>query len=478
MLPSFFLLLLIEAIGLVPDRLIFPLLGIFLACFCGIQLLLKPQPLRLPKTLFRLVLYLGLSLLVATFFSLNLERSLPNLGLFLGGLIIMAYGYKEREKLNRDLPKWLALTAVFLVLYSLFLPTLPKSGYNLVYSTFPYHNHLGDYLAVVMAMFLVNFTAINLLPIISALPFFLLAHSRSAYLAVLVVGLLLLKRVKQGKILFWGILVLGGVALVLSTQETAAFLPKVGLFHPRSLFQARAMYWSQALLAIKHFPLTGVGLGNFVYASLRFGAVAAQWTAESTNFFLNVLGETGLVSGLLLVILLVWVMRAADKNKPLFYAWLALFIMFQTDYLHSFPSLFLLFFLLAGTVLPKLPEVEVNRKLLSGILAGFVAFLIFLNLHYFLIYMNKYFEARKIYPFNHQVYSVLITRAFWAGNNAEALKLTRELEKRFPADVPILTEVASYYLRLNRPRLALGALKQALVWHPFEYGLRDRIRSF
>lgn len=86
-------------------------------------------------------------------------------------------------------------------------------------------------------------------------------------------------------------------------------------------FQKRLTLFQNALLIFQHYPLTGVGLGNYVVAQNNFSHPTLFFLPQPVhNIFLLFLVETGIaVWGIVLLILgkIVWHMR---KNKPLLLA--------------------------------------------------------------------------------------------------------------------------------------------------------------
>ena len=127
-------------------------------------------------------------------------------------------------------------------------------------------------------------------------------YSRNGYISFIVSMLVMtamLVRIK-GKFVFVALFVIG-VPMMLIGATFIMRLFSVTMFQLDPSALLRLIMWKSALNAFGSFPITGVGLGNFYYATriVKIGFCH--------NFYLNTLAETGILGGLSLVVLLIMV---------------------------------------------------------------------------------------------------------------------------------------------------------------------------
>lgn len=306
---------------------------------------------------------------------MNPARSLITLGVLLLAGIIVLFLHTPKLKAERYLSSSIVLMGVLLSLYCLIINVLqlkslfPTHGYQLVFSRFGSHNHLGDFLLLPLFICLYNLKnnqnrLTNSLLLIFFFPFFILSYSRSAYLSFTVVFVLFLINwlwnIKKS-IIKKSVLLLTGGALVSLTATF--FIATVFEFKRTPIFGSvnktltthfglkfkhfganRLEYANTALQSIKEKPLFGVGPGNFVYASEKYSNIPNYRTHSSHNIFLDIWVEYGSIVFIAVLLLAGIKMRDLLKGKNgNAMLLLALFINFQTDYTFKLVPLMVLF---------------------------------------------------------------------------------------------------------------------------------------
>jgi len=488
-------LFIIEGLGWIADRQILTLLALVIPILGIVELLIDKVKVTFPKIPLIIFSLLLIHLTVFGLASVNIDNSIERWLLWPSGLVIMLYSYQYQSKIKKYLPWGLGLLSLVFILYGFWLNSqlaqglsqnlIPKNGYNLFYSTFRHHNHLGDFLVLVaiygLASSLFKKQLYWLVIPLMTLPVIVFSYSRSSFLALIVVCLLLAAKIWRSgnRKTFWMLLIISlslGLVFLGITREIHSLLPWFSSSVSKPLLNGREHIWAQALSVLKVYPLTGVGLGNFIHASLRFSTIPYQWAYNSENIFLNVLSEAGITCGLLFLVFVVVVLMQANKNSHHFFLLLSLVIIFQTDYIYGIVSLWFLFCLLIGLQFREnVKTMGLPRIVLPGILFILTGVILVFNLHYFFLSTGHNNLAIQIYPFNRLPYQILIIEKLRDHKILEAEELTRKYQQIAYGDVSVQLDAAAFYLRCRNQDAALEAMTQAYLWHPFEDQLYKRL---
>lgn len=296
----------------------------------------------------------------------------------LAGIIITA-GVYYRE-IMRVIPGILVILGLALCVYSLALNLIfpmdfiPFDGYQLVFSRFGSHNHLGDFL--VLPMFISLYFLFKkgqkkyLLPLVLFFPFFIFSYSRSAYLSFIFTGSVFLtqwfligdsKLRKSIPALFASLgIIITSLFFVITVFESGyvSFLNPihqelVSTFGLRfKHFGAnRPEYIRTAINSIKEKPFFGVGPGNFRYASMKYSSIPNYSTHSSHNIFFDVLVEYGFATFLIFLVFISFTVWKLMQTPSIYgYLYMALLLNFQTDYTFRIFSIALLFCIFTGII--------------------------------------------------------------------------------------------------------------------------------
>lgn len=303
--------------------------------------------------------------------------SLAELVILTGTVIIAGIYYKLLDKV---IPGILVVLGLFLCGYSFFLNILlpggliPFDGYQLVFSRFGSHNHLGDFLVLPMLIslyYLFKKRELKYLPVLLLFfLFFIFSYSRSAYLSFsLTASIFLLRWFLTGgnklkKAVPVAFASLGIILVLLFSVITVFESGYVTFLNPlhqelvnryglrfKHFGANRPEYIKTAIKSIEEKPFFGVGPGNFRYASIKYSSIPNYTTHSSHNIFLDVLTEYGFFIFLLFAgftVFTVWKLMQAPSLYS--YLYLALIINFQTDYTFRIFVLALLFCIFTGII--------------------------------------------------------------------------------------------------------------------------------
>lgn len=120
------------------------------------------------------------------------------------------------------------------------------------------------------------------------------------------------------------------------------------------------MWWSQ--------PITGVGAGAFADAHATYQRTVLSASAHPHNYYIEVLAELGLVGGMLLASLLLWLtigclkgLLTGNGTTGLFLGWTALLLHFGLDIDAAYPALLALAAVLAAIMYAQWGNVRFGR---------------------------------------------------------------------------------------------------------------------
>lgn len=327
-----------------------------------------------------IILFLALTFL-AVLTSENFDKSLVVFIQYLSLLFVFYFVKNNSERLKTFIPGLLIALGIVFCIYSLILNTglvnflIPGDGYQLVFSKFGSHNHLGDFLVLPMLVCLYAVTKENkrlyTLPFLFFFPCFLLSYSRSAYMSFLLVGSVFLANILwkskyKKKLLVPVVLFSFVVSIVLlfffATVFESRYSPFLNPVHKilavkfglkfKHFGANRPEYWKTAIKSINEKPYFGVGPGNFVYASAKYSSIPNYRTHSSHNIFLDVLVEYGLFAFICFTGIIILIIMYAFKSHPLYFLlFIALLINFQTDYTFRIFSIALLGSIFVGIII-------------------------------------------------------------------------------------------------------------------------------
>ncbi len=344
--------------------------------------------IKTPGFLKNLFIFFTVVNVISALFAKNISIAAPYIFLYPACFLIFAYiNNFKRIVTPFVLPIIFGLSICF-CLCSIFLSQIiaPTNGYQLIFSFFGFHNHLGDFLLLPLSAcfylimnkqsikkqfsFFGSYSALVIvLLIIFFLPYFIFSFSRSAYVSLVFVLILMVFNFFRHKIVKLNIALLCTAIFViflssLVISSVVKTQSKTGLFYNmnnnpasnkllyKTPFGGRGEYVREAVLSLMDKPILGVGPGNFTYASKKYNLIPGLWTESSHNIFLDIIVENGIFAGIAFALIMFHLFKNTEKNVH-FYMACALFLNFQTDYTFRIYSLLTLFFVLIALCQPK-----------------------------------------------------------------------------------------------------------------------------
>lgn len=334
----------------------------------------------------------------ASFHTISIPLSLNQVWIYAYMFIYLLFFllHKGGENLMMEMLRCFACSLAIAAACHLLLLLIPGIGslfspMNMVYATYG-HNHLStalilfyplvffwafkqDHLSkfwiVIFCLYtgslLFNFGRVNTLLMVLQLVIFLSSLKIDT------------SKTKKKKELFTSVLAILGIALValsifllglLRCPWIAQYLPAITsrsfLCHKRVFEEPRLFYWQQAINSIKEHTFIGSGPGTFSMISEKYRQIPTVKTLYTHNEYLSVFAESGFISGILFLILLlvpiIGFMRLIAKNLDkkiksiyvyLFIGYISILTIFFFDYSLQFLPIQILFTAVLGLLLKK-----------------------------------------------------------------------------------------------------------------------------
>jgi len=417
-------------------------------------------------------LFLGTAL-IGIFFGVDWQRSFASWWVLLAIGLIFIFVYQNQVLLRNYFVLWCSSLSVFFLLWSFGLNIIPlkvitflipSSGNNWVWASYGRHNHLGDWLLLVTIICLYQLykqkhLKICLIGLGIFIPALIWAGSRAAIVSLFIIMVVfLLIRIRAYRLSRILIVSSSIILMVL----TIGLIQITLLSHTsRPLFSPRDQYYSHALWATKTRPVTGLGLGNYIYASVKNSINNPDnWTDTAHNFLADYFAEGGLILGTLMIILVIYLMRRQDKRRIFFWLFLIMLINFLFDYIYRFNAIWVIFFVIAALGYQEKKFIITSNWL--GIIGGLLL-LIMVQLQIFsqlALKQQQYDRALFFYPFNKEA---------WIGsikanqNTFQPPVLLTWGKIMFSGDTSVLEKVGDISLEFDKKQ-ALKNYEQAYYW--------------
>ncbi|MFZ2206165.1 MAG: hypothetical protein WAV29_01745 [Microgenomates group bacterium] len=497
---TFFVISLIEGIHMVLDlRFLYFILFILpLLLF----ILDTKKKYSLPKVFVGLImayfLFSFISLINSKQISVSIELFLRDVSLFL----LMVYVQANSEEIKKHIPKIIIiLSLVFIGVSGICFLTqygrdfIRSITLNLLFNPAYPHKTIGDYLtfAIIICIYFIFVKKESFwrYPLYIFIPIFILSFSRTAYITLGSVSLLMLfiyrKKLKRiSPLLLFsliGNLILIATLLVIfvSTTHNASlsfiqnYLQKTLFIYSRPFLYSHLPFWIAGVKGFLLYPFVGIGQGNFQSISFRFTELLFLWSNTSFAILLDMLTEQGLFVALSFFALISYVIVTSRKDSIFYFLLVGLLISFMGFSAYLYTQIWMLFFIILGLVLePKKGSViEFNKNILYLPLCLGVVYMQFLALHYMYIDNGKRELAHKIYPYNKENVEMLITKEFlYKANEKTITSYLSQYQKAFSTDPYKLEYIGDTYLSLGKPykMKALHAYEDSFIWGSYAYG--------
>jgi len=487
----FFLPTVLEGIGIrIYQNLFFLLYYLILPVPLYFYILFTRTPLRLPRKIGVLfLLYLFLTNFSFFFASANKQVSFENLLTSLSFFLLFLFFYSLKDHFKKHALWLIMVLGLFFVVYSLCIPVFKYLHYSFlipihekqtVLAIYGSHNHLGDFLGLVLLILLFSPILKNRLAksILSLVIFFsmVLAFSRSAYLAFFVILLLFFiqHRNRIGrKYLMLGFISLG-LLIYLSFSVGSDNLSKKSSLYPlrqyaekklsiipRDFLSGRDKFTLQALSSIRKNPLLGIGPGNFAVASMKYNTGPGNLfiTDSAHNIFLEVAVERGIPALICFLLIVLFFLLQAVKRKDLYgYLFIYLLVNFQTDYTYQTYLFYLLFIMVAATLYHEKEDYIIPSWVFGIFAITLFGFLTSILTSAILFERGSYLAAINYYPYSKYAYLGAIQTT---KDDALAQSLIERVDTIVPNDAGVAMVSGAYYLKTGRKVKALTMYEKA-----------------
>ena len=417
---------------------------------------------------------------ISTFLAINKDTAVQLLLTYYSGYLFFIFAFNYQENLNKYFKWFLIIISVFSSLIFLINKIYPlrlfKDGASLFYNGY-YHNEVGNViiLGILICFYLFLFKKKNVFIalLLFFLPFFIFSYSRSAYLAIIVVGTILLF-IKKNWLLVALIILITGLFFV-TTKEVNRFFPttvrkfvekKLLVSKEKSFTGKRQQHFYYALLAAKEKPFFGIGPNNLYSLTGKYQFNWEEQTNTAHNFILDIIAENGTLAGISFLMFLALLFIKMKKNLY-YYLFFSLTLIFLFDFSYRYPSVFLFWIILAAISLPHDKDnLKINN---AAILLSIITLFIFSQI--ILISKGLYNLglvdlSLKIYPLNKETYRKVIEANIRQGEKTEALKNITKFNSVFNKGSNVNLNIGKYYEDLNEKKQAIYFYEKAVYDRP------------
>ena len=477
-LLSLFLLLpsLLEGVGLWADR------RAFLLFFSIVPILLYSSlssffhPIKIPlKAGIAFFCFLFFSGISTFFFSFDKQASFELLLFYYSSFLLFIFFYNHKKEGTRFAHYFPVILGIFFACYSLLLPFLRQGGVNsllpviekqFIFPSYSGHNHLGDFLGLLLIILL--FYGFKkkwvILPFLFFFAMFLVSFSRSAYIALFAVCILMLayarKKISSSFLpfifLFLSLIVF--TTYLLSAQQPArsplarlqSYARITLALSPRAILSEHDTLMKQALSSIQKHPFFGIGGGNFIIASQQ--NEKNDTVSDSVHtIFLELATEQGILATLCFLLFIIFISRhiLSFPSLPGF-LFLYLLVNFQTDYTYQIYSLFLFWIILSSLSYSEKQDVSISSFAFGLFSLIPLVILTCITTSILLLKMGDYNNAIHWYPANKQAYEKAIQQS-----SDQTPLFIAKAEQIAPYDPSLISSSAAYYLKHNNKKEAL-----------------------
>lgn len=386
---------------------------------------------------------------ISAFYAIDREVAIKSLLVYVSGYLFFLFSFNNQEKLNKYFKYFLISISVFSCLVflanNIFHLDLFKKGISLFYNYG--HHQVGNLLVLgVLSIFP------NPLSLIFFV-FILFSYSRTAHISLIVTFIILLFKDKLDKktALLGALIIFASlIFIVLKTN----YLQQTG----RQWISGRNIYFSYATSSIKEFPLFGIGPGNFAYAVFKRQVNYGMFTDSAENFILEIFAENGILAGTFFILFVLMIFHKHKKNSN-FLIFLALTLMFMTDFSYHFNSFLILWFILCGLVLDT--EKKKIMNIIPYVVVVFIVAQIIL-LSQILLKYGLWEQSILINPIQKNAYIAAISKSIKQKDKQQAFYFLQKYDQIFGRSTVIFKEIFFYRALGDKNKVAL--LYEQSLW--------------
>lgn len=407
--------------------------------------------------LYETILYLLFIIfsIISAFFAIDKEIAFKGLLLYGAGYLFFVFCFNYQESFNKYFKWFLIIISLFFFLIFLVDKVFHLNlftGEASVFYTGYQHNQLGNLLAL---SFIVTF------PNILSFFFFigvLFSCSRTTYFALF---LMIIIQTLRNKIEKKSLII--GIFLILIIGLFYFLVSKNILFTKyKNTFGNRDIYFSYALSSIRELPLFGVGPRNFYYAASKRMINYGKYTTTAHNIILDILTENGVLAGTFFMLFILLIIYKRKKNTN-FLLFLALSLMFMSDFIFRFNIFLILWFVFGGLTLDSKKKIKLDIIIPS--LAIFIGFHVIL-FGQILLNQDLWRQSLLVYPLQKKAYETAIEENIRQKDKQQAYYFLQKYDKLFSQCYNVILKEIDYYQAFGEKNKVAILYQQAILSRP------------
>jgi hypothetical protein len=439
-----------------------------------------------------------ISLIYSKQIGVSIELFLRDVSLFL----VAIYVFAHKDDIRQTLPRAIVLLSLTFLGASLICFLTPYGRefirgvrLNLLFNPAYPHKTIGDYITfgIIIAsyFFFIEKRQQWKYPLLFLFPIFLLSFSRTAFITLGFVTLIMLwfnrSQLKKYPPLLlisltgnFFLLIIVFTAMTTQTGNTFIHylqtnLQEIFFMFPRPFDLSRIPFWKIGLEGLAAFPFTGVGQGGFQFLSYRYMSELFLSSFTSFNLLIDLASEQGLLVATSFALLVIYILTSAQKKTVFYFLFMGMIVSFMGFSAYVYTQIWLLFFICIGLNLhaEKRDCYEVDKHILYVPALTGIVYMQILVAHSVLIQNDMPDVAHAIYPFNESTLRRLITITMLTKHNEQKVAVyLAQYERITGLDANSLEYIGDQYLLLgkNYQKDALRVYEQSFIWGKYAYG--------
>lgn len=399
---------------------------------------------------------------ISVFFAIDREIAFESLLIYISCYFYFIFAFNNQEILNKYLKWFLVTISIFSCLIFLadkvFHLNLFQEGASLFYNYD--HNQLGNLLVLGL---------ISVFPSPLFIPLFifmLFSYSRTAYISVVLMAILVMlkNKIEKKTVIFWSIIILISIIfLVLTTKNL--YLTK-----NKQLFGGRNIYFSYALSSIKEKPWFGVGPNNFYHLTLKRQVNFSEATTTAHNIIVDILTENGALAGIFFTLFILLIINRHKNNNKFLLLFLATLLIFMFDFSYRYNIFLVLFFVFGGLVVNSNEKIEIDMIFPSLVIFIAVQAIIFGQI---LLGQGSWKQSLLIYPIQKAAYEMAIEENIRQGNTLQSFNYLQKYDQLFGQSSQGMFNIIKYYKALNMRYEVIRSYKKILLANPLLLEIKE-----
>ncbi|MFA5770302.1 MAG: O-antigen ligase family protein [Patescibacteria group bacterium] len=416
---------------------------------------LDGKKILIPKKESFFYLFFILFSIISVFLAIDKEIAFQYLLVYSSCYFYFIFSFNYKEQLNKYFYRFLVLISIFSCLMFLidkiFHLNLFLEGASLFYNYD--HNQLGNLLVLGL---------ISIFPNPLFIPFFifmLFSYSRTAYITVVLIAILMMLKNKIEK----KTVILGSIIILISIIFLVLTTKNFYLTKNKQLFGGRNIYFSYSLSSIKERPWFGVGPNNFYHFTLKRQVNFAEATTTAHNIILDILTENGALAGVFFTLFILLMINRHKNNNNFLLLFLATLLIFMFDFSYRYNIFLVLFFVFGGLVVNSNKKIEIDIIFPSLVIFIGAQVIIFGQI---LLGHGFWKQSLLIYPIQKSAYEMAIEENIRQGNTQQSFDYLQKYDQLFGQSSQGMFNIIRYYKALDMRGEVIKSYKKMLLANP------------